>query len=109
MLAERATGWLARRCFEGLVNSLDLRQAFAMGDRKPGVVPPGGPPPAQRCASAAAIFLLITYTPLGELNLAMNDGDSGGVGGIPLDTFNKNTPPGWRPGSSRYPLRRYIQ
>ena len=61
-------------------------------------------------ASAAAVFLLITYTRLGEFDLAMNNDDSGGAGGgIPLDTFNKNTPPGWRPGNAKYPLRRYIQ
>eukprot|EP00959_Pyramimonas_sp_CCMP1952_P168851 3527608-Pyramimonas_sp.AAC.1 len=40
----------------------------------------------------------------------MDYGDtSGNGGGIPLDTFNKNTPPGWRPGNGKYPLRRYIQ
>ena len=30
-------------------------------------------------------------------------------GGIPLDARNKDTPPGWRPGTAKQPLRRYIQ
>ena len=30
-------------------------------------------------------------------------------GGLPLDAFTRNTPPGWRPGQAAYPLRRYKQ
>ena len=30
-------------------------------------------------------------------------------GGMPLETFTKSTPPGWRPGDGRYPFRRYEQ
>ena len=29
--------------------------------------------------------------------------------GMPLDQFSKTTPPGWRPGVAKYPLRRYQQ
>ena len=28
---------------------------------------------------------------------------------LPLEASNRNTPPGWRPGDQRYPLRRYFQ
>ena len=28
---------------------------------------------------------------------------------LPLEQFNKSTPPGWRPGDAKYPLRRYEQ
>ena len=30
-------------------------------------------------------------------------------GGLPLDQFTKTTPPGWRPGITHYPFRRYIE
>ena len=30
-------------------------------------------------------------------------------GGLPLDAFTKTTPPGWRPGNPKYPIRRYMQ
>ena len=30
-------------------------------------------------------------------------------GGLPLDVFTRQTPPGWRPGLPKYPLRRYTQ
>ena len=29
-------------------------------------------------------------------------------GGLPLDEFNKNTPPGWKPGIEGYPLKHYL-
>ena len=28
---------------------------------------------------------------------------------LPLEVFTRSTPPGWRPGDARYPLRRYLQ
>ena len=28
---------------------------------------------------------------------------------LPLEVYNKSTPPGWTPGDARYPLRRYQQ
>ena len=28
---------------------------------------------------------------------------------LPLEVYNKSTPPGWRPGDAKYPLRRYQQ
>ena len=32
-----------------------------------------------------------------------------GRGGMPLESFTRSTPPGWRPGVTSYPLRRYKQ
>ena len=35
--------------------------------------------------------------------------DSTSTGGLPLDSFTKAVPPGWRPGVAQYPMRRYVQ
>ena len=35
--------------------------------------------------------------------------DAGRDGGLPLDSFTRSCPPGWRPGQTSYPLRRYRQ
>ena len=29
--------------------------------------------------------------------------------GLPLDAYNRTTPPGWRPALMHYPFRRYIE
>ena len=34
---------------------------------------------------------------------------TGSGGGLPLNTFNRNVPPGWRAGDPKYPLRLYRQ
>ena len=31
------------------------------------------------------------------------------TGGLQLDQYNKGTPPGWRPGLSHYPYRRFME
>ena len=39
----------------------------------------------------------------------MAESSNDGHGGMPLETFTKSTPPGWRPGDQKYPFRRYEQ
>ena len=38
----------------------------------------------------------------------MGDHDTPG-GGLPLNTFSKNVPPGWMPSNPKYPIRLYNQ
>ena len=72
--------------------------AQARGRRAPGLVP--------------ASFLGLLFASW-FLIQAMADqqqhGDVFSTDRMPLDTFSRNVPPGWRPGVARYPIRRYKQ
>ena len=46
------------------------------------------------------------YTPYGTTS-AMADSTAAG-GSLPLDQYTKTTPPGWKPGNARYPLRAFF-